>query len=1823
MTSADEDFPRGGTFTNTTKLKGTKRPFEQDNLFEPYDSNEKKKKKDNSYENKKIAQKDKEVGASKLNDSKTVDILYFKNLVEGMLIMGCIKEVGDFELMVSLPCGLNGFVSVTNISDSYTKFLSDHVNTEEVMEEVLTLSHLFSPGMILRCTISSLGKTADGHNSIKLSINPKDVNKGLSSDCLTPGMVLSGSVASIEDHGFLIDIGIPGSKAFLPKQKAFDYLKEIGKGNLKVGQYLNCIIEEVKNEGRILRLSVSQSAISKAVALEKHGWTLSSLLPGLVVNAEIDKVSQNGLTVKFFSSFTGTVDFLHLDSETAGYNKGQQVKACILYIQPTSRAIGMSLRPYVLKPGTTIEPVTSERIGEVFKDCTIKKLYRNNGASLVLPDKTVVFAHRHHLMEFGGPLKPNKVMPGTKHACRILDYAPMDQMLLVSLKRKIVTASFLRYKDIKPGEIIEGKVSSLQDYGMWVSITPYIRGLVPRTHLADIILKNPSKKYSPGDEVRCRVLDVNPVIKRMILTLKKTLVKSTFPIIDHYENAEPGMITHGVIVCIKNFGCIVCLYNNVKGLVPRNELSTEVVPNPEEMFYTGQVVKVKVLKCNPEEKKLLLSFKAASSGVSTNKMDVKKQTQTEEFDCNVGKIVEVEVLNKSENGLNVTILPQKIPAFLPLAHLSDHVTNCNILWEVLQVGDIISNVMCLNKSSQQIILSKKTLIKNSVEENDLPKDISDLHLGMLLIGFVRNIKPYGVFVEFPFGLIGLAPKSALSDKFVTDTSDFFQTGQTVVAKVTEIDVEKRRFLVNLQISQCTGEDDQNESLKLLFQCLKERSSVVDILNKRGDPTLDSVLLLSVGKKIEMVFEEESSDGTAYFKCSKVPGATVKAVKYHMQGVNVVPGQKVKPVVLHVDLLTSEVHVSLRNELLNCPVKELMLNSKHLATVQHVEKDFAIVSLEENGQLAAMPVTAHLNDCFRFQSESLTLGQTLNVSVKQLSKKSTGGLILVLREPDKFKNTTRVRKTSITKEVLPTGPKHSLNLGDVVVGTVKSIKPTSVLVTLENGITGRIHASEISESVTPGSFPSSLLKVGQKVTARVIGGRDCVTNRHLPITHPHFTFTMPELTVLPSKINSELKPEDIPVIDDVKTFEVGTEVVCFVIKYNSYSRCLHVEITGKVWGTAELLLMSLSPKDLKHPEKLFKLGQAIKATVVTSISGDRRLSVSVNGVKSLAEGTVTLATVSTINPNVGLILSLPFGKTGYVGLTDISDSYMSDPLKQFSLGQIVRCCVLGEENKKIRLSMRLSKVFPGNQSKIRDAEILSVANLNEGQIVRGFIKSISDKGIFVSLSRTVTGRVKFKYSTCYFLKDHTDYAKNIPLGMLVSAMVLEVDVKENKVELSILQKDTGEPDIFPPSLGFPLREPVKDKEKGEAFKKRKRKLEKQISDTKQTEQKKKGQQQLSEENDSGVEVFFREPIDDDDDDERKENLSHMSKTLKENGQPRLQVSGGFSWDVTLDTLQTFKMVQTEHSSEGEEETDHKPQKKTKRQMNQDKQLQEMELAKVERELMDPNRQPKCANDFDRLVLSSPDSSIVWLQYMAFHLHATEIEQARAVAERALKTISFREEQEKMNVWVALLNLENLYGTEESLNKVFERAVQYCEPLKVFQQLADIYIKSEKYEKAEMLYNTMLKRFRQEKSVWLNYAMFHFKQGQTNAAQRLLQRALKCLLNKDHIDTIVKFAQLEFRYGDAERARSMFESTLSNYPKRSDLWSVYIDMMIKHGSQEEVRAICERVIHMSLPAKKIKFFFKRYLEYEKKHGTAESVEAVKQKAMDYVEGKSTVP
>ncbi|XP_044293915.1 protein RRP5 homolog isoform X1 [Varanus komodoensis] len=1811
MASVEENFPRGGIQKKQQEGKASRQPtVDQDNLFKTQheEVTQKRKKKHQDQTNPKKLKI--ETKAITITSVKNFALLTAKSLSEGMLLLGCVKESNQFELVISLPNGLTGFVQVTRICDAYNKILNKQVATDQHVEDLDTLSDLFCPGMLLRCAVVGVEKTATGRQSIQLTINPKDVNKSLNATALRPGMLLSGCISSVEDHGYLIDIGVHNTKAFLPRQKAQSYLQSTKKGTeLKIGQYLNCLIEEVKNGGRIIRMSISKSEVATAIATEEQNWSLNNLLPGLVVKAHVQEVTPSGISVRFLSSFTGIVDFMHMGPlKTRNYSSGQTVKACILSNNPSSKAIRLSLRPVFLQPGTQLGQLSSDRIGTVVADSKVKTFFKNTGALFMLDDGSLAFAHLKHMSNTPKSFKPEMFKPGSKHKCRIIDYSLVDDLVLVSLKQSVIDAPFLRYHDICAGQVLEGTVLTLKPFGMQVKVTAHINGLVPCLHLAEVLLKQPEKKYKLGSTVKCRVLVSNPEARKLILTLKKTLVRSQLPILASYEDAKPGLITHGFVVCAREFGCIVKFYNDIKGLVPKNELGVPPFTAPQEAFFEGQVVKVVVLKCEPAQERLLLSFKLTDNALT--KSD-KEKTSKKEVTYETGMIADVKILKKNEDGLEVTILPNNLSAYLPMMHLSDHVTNSKLWWHWLKGDDMLPGVICLHDKGGHITLSRKPTVISAIEKEQVVKSFSDIQSGLLLPGFVRNVMPYGVFVEFPYGLTGLAPKSAMSDKFVTDTKDHFVLGQTVIAKVTSTDEEKKRILLSLKVSECASEDAISESFSILQQYFKELQEIKSFMRKREDSIVAQQLCeLKPGQQLELVVDEVKLDGTAIFSGACVSGLTVMATHSHLGGKNITGGEKTRVVVLFVDFLKSNVYVSLRDELLSPKSKKLTPDSQHQAIVQHVATEHAVASLEGTGQLIAIPVASHFNDTFRFESEKLKMGQSITVVLKTVQ---TGdpGILLAVRGPMQRKAVIRPRHESETLDEA-SSVKHSLCLGEMVKGTVKSVKPTHVLVTIDGQLTGSIHASEILDQVSVDTFPTSVLKVGQKVTARVIGGRDIKTHRYLPITHPHFTRTCPELSIRPSQLKEEsitpLGLEGSNLEETLKPFTPGQMVTCFVKKYNLLKKWLEVEVTPNIRGRVQQLLLSLSPRVLKYANKHFKNGQALAATVTGSDTTGTKLSLSLSGIHCLEKGTITLGCVKKVIPHVGLTVTLPFGRTGKVSLFHLSDSYTELPLENFSAGKIVRCCVLSCEDNMVQVSLRQSRINPKSHRKVEDPEIMSLDNIQKGQLVKGYVKSVTSLGIILGLSNSIAGQITPQFIAPFFMPDQSLFMKYIHAGQLLTAKIFSINKEDNLVELSLLPEDTGKPSVIPESLAVSHGDSDKQCKK---LKKQKRRN----SETDQEAQPAKKRPRCTEDEDSGVEVYSREEEEEEEWRERKSKGKDL---------PRLKVSTSFTWEEGLNVLDTAVLKPREESSDSEEDDDAESttKKQTKKKKELEKQRAEKELSKLEAALMDPNRQPQTADDFDRLVLSSPDSSILWLQFMAFHLQATEIEKARSVAERALKTISFREEQEKLNVWVALLNLENMYGTEEALMKVFERAIQYSEPLKVFQHLVDIYEGSEKYKEADDLYNTMLKRFRQEKSVWVKYAKFLLKRGLLEAAHRLLPRALKGLPSKEHVDVISKLAQLEFQYGDPEHGKAIFENTLSTYPKRTDLWSVYIDMMIKHGSQKEVRDIFERVIHLSLAAKKMKFLFKRNLEYEKKYGTAETVQAVKAAALEYVESKSSL-
>lgn len=82
---------------------------------------------------------------------------------------------------------------------------------------------------------------------------------------------------------------------------------------------------------------------------------------------------------------------------------------------------------------------------------------------------------------------------------------------------------------------------------------------------------------------------------------------------------------------------------------------------------------------------------------------------------------------------------------------------------------------------------------------------------------------------------------------------------------------------------------------------------------------------------------------------------------------------------------------------------------------------------------------------------------------------------------------------------------------------------------------------------------------------------------------------------------------------------------------------------------------------------------------------------------------------------------------------------------------------------------------------------------------------------------------------------------------------------------------------------------------------------------------------------------------------------------------------------------------------------------------------------------------------------------------------------------LRFVIGRSEQDKLNVWLAVLNLENLYGSQESLDGAFREAVKLNDPLKIHLHLAKIYASSHKTDQAKETFQTILKKFKPYKEV----------------------------------------------------------------------------------------------------------------------------------------------
>nr|XP_022918664.1 protein RRP5 homolog [Onthophagus taurus] len=307
---------------------------------------------------------------------------------------------------------------------------------------------------------------------------------------------------------------------------------------------------------------------------------------------------------------------------------------------------------------------------------------------------------------------------------------------------------------------------------------------------------------------------------------------------------------------------------------------------------------------------------------------------------------------------------------------------------------------------------------------------------------------------------------------------------------------------------------------------------------------------------------------------------------------------------------------------------------------------------------------------------------------------------------------------------------------------------------------------------------------------------------------------------------------------------------------------------------------------------------------------------------------------------------------------------------------------------------------------------------------------------------------------------------------------------------------------------------------------------------------------------------------------------------------------------------IKESNSESDSDNESDENERPKKKkklTKKEQIDLLKQEEENLRKIELSYADMTQDsiPQTADQFDRRLLAEPNSSSLWIQYASLHISNTEIDKARTIFRRAVQNINPTLTVDVLNVWTAFINLEHLYGTKETFSQVFNEAVQYNDDLTIYTHAITALSSSHNPHDVDDLILKMLKKFKQEPKMYVDVAKVYYKQKRFAEARKLRSKALGTLIEKKkHIPLIIQFAKLEFDNDEDEYAETLFETILKDAPQRVDVWTVYVDQLVKKNKIDLARRVLQRAVGQKLKIAKMTSLCKKYVAFEREFGTDES-------------------
>ena len=439
--------------------------------------------------------------------------------------------------------------------------------------------------------------------------------------------------------GFTVDLS--GATAFLPGSQVD--IRPINDVSALMGAPQPFQILKIdRRRGNIV---VSRRAVLEESRAEARSELVSNLVEGQILKGVVKNITDYGA----FVDLGGVDGLLHvtdiawrrINHPSEALTVGQTVDVQVIRFNQETQRISLGMKQLQSDPW--------ENAIEKFKMGTRLNGRVTNitdyGAFVELDDGVEGLVHVSEMSWTKKNVHPGKIVSTSQEVeVVVLDVDLTKRRISLGLKQATDNPWAEFETNNKVGEVIEGEINNITEFGLFVGLTNEIDGLV---HLSDISWSSSSeevlKGFSKGDKVQARIMDIDPEKERISLGIKQL---TSNPVADAAEKVRKGDAVTCVITAVTEQGLEVRVGDTLAGFIRRGELARDRADQRVERFAIDEKVDAIISQIDSKNSKLTLSIKA-------REMAEEKQAMAEfgssDSGASLGDILGAALAKKDDN----------------------------------------------------------------------------------------------------------------------------------------------------------------------------------------------------------------------------------------------------------------------------------------------------------------------------------------------------------------------------------------------------------------------------------------------------------------------------------------------------------------------------------------------------------------------------------------------------------------------------------------------------------------------------------------------------------------------------------------------------------------------------------------------------------------------------------------------------------------------------------------------------------------------------------------------------------------------------------------------------------------------------------------------------------------------------------------------------------------------------------------------------------------------------------------------------------------------